>query len=115
MKIHPVAAEFFCVDEWMDREDIMKQIAAFCTFSDLIILLYGTRTQQQTYMNQPGAGTLVTCTEFPGHSSSPSSSDWQTWQHTICPCICSPLLRCPRENADFVHHGITVNQKGINV
>jgi hypothetical protein len=34
MKSHPVEAEFFCGDEWMNREDIMKQIAAFCTIAN---------------------------------------------------------------------------------
>jgi hypothetical protein len=62
-----------------------------------------------------GACALVTYTEFSDHSSSPSSIDLLTWQHTICPRICSPLLRYTSENAHYVRHDITVNWKGIHV
>jgi hypothetical protein len=47
---------------------------------------------------------LVAFTEFPEHPSLPSSSNRLSWQHCICPFICSPSLRCPGKNAHCVHH-----------
>jgi hypothetical protein len=113
MKIHPVTAEFFHGDEWMNREDIMKQIAAFCTFANAPksfdhIAVWNQDTT--TNLLEPNKVLLrlslvlnfwVICLHHLAVTG-------KKWQHT-CPCICSPLLRCPRENAECVHHENTVN------
>ena len=121
MKIHPGEPSCSAVMKgWTDREDIMKQTAAFCTSADVhksfdYMALWKLDTTANLTGTKRGACPLVTCTQFSDHSSSQSSSDWLTWQHTICHCICSPLLRYPIENAHYVRHGITVNWKGIHV
>jgi len=73
-------------------------------FKKLIILLYGSRHNNELTTIKQGAFSLAACTEFPEHPSSPSSSIQLTWQHSICPCVCSPSPKYPGENAHYVCH-----------
>ena len=68
------------------------------------ILLYEAGHNSQFTQIKRGAVSLVYCTEYPQHPLSPSSSNRLSWQHSICPCICSPSLRYPGENANHVCH-----------
>jgi hypothetical protein len=50
-----------------------------------------------------GAFSLVACTEFPEHPSSPSISKWPTWQHSVCPHLFT-VAKMSAANAYLVRH-----------
>jgi hypothetical protein len=82
MKIHPLTAEFFHGDEWMNREDIMKQIAAFCTFANAPksfdnIAVWNLDTTTNLHEPNKVLLRLSLVLNFWVIRSSLSSSDWQ--------------------------------------
>jgi len=75
-----------------------------CNGSLYLYMLYEAGHNSQCACNKRGAVSFISCTEYPEHPFSPSSSNRLPWQHSICPCICSPSLRYPGENANHVRH-----------
>jgi len=50
-----------------------------------------------------GAFSLVACTEFPKHPSSPSTGNRPTWQHSVCPHLFT-IAKMSAANAYSVRH-----------
>lgn len=70
-------------------------------------------TSELTWIKR-GAFSVVACTEFLEHPSSPSISNRPTWRHSICPRICSPSPRCLLQMLTvFVTDWTTISRKGI--
>lgn len=72
-------------------------------------------TSELTWIKR-GALSVIACTDFPEHPSSPSISNRPTCQHSVCPRICSPSPRCLLQSFTvFLTDSTTVSPKGIQI